>query len=179
MTLDSQALTPSRRRFLRYWSLNMTLARTFGWVWMPGFTYGPDEWRRFEALAAAIPRRAVTIWLVATALIFILLAAVATTGVLGVALTVLWPNPADMPEAGFFALLISVIVLAIGFGMPLSIVWGGAIADWLEPGTPAVEAADDGALHAKISRQFRRMAVFLGVAVAVTTVVWTFLGGLR
>ena len=30
MTLDAQALTPSRRRFPRYWSLNMTLARTFG-----------------------------------------------------------------------------------------------------------------------------------------------------
>ena len=87
MTLGAQALTPSRRRFLRYWSLNMTLARTFGWVWMPGFTYGPNEWRRFEALAAAIPRRAVSTWLLATALIFILLDAVATTGVLGVALT--------------------------------------------------------------------------------------------
>jgi hypothetical protein len=158
MTLDAQALTPSRRRFPRYWSLNMTLARTFGWVWMPGFTYGPDEWRRFEALAAAIPRRAVMIWLFATALIFVLLAAVVMIGVLGVALTVLWPNPTDMPEAGFFALLIAVIVLAIGFGMPLSIVWGGAIADWLEPGTPAVEAADDGALYAKIGRQFRRMS---------------------
>ena len=49
---DTRALSPGKFRFLRYWSLNITLARSMGQSEFPGFSYGDDEWARINALLA-------------------------------------------------------------------------------------------------------------------------------
>ncbi|HEY5070444.1 MAG TPA: hypothetical protein VII63_00290 [Caulobacteraceae bacterium] len=179
MSEPARAVAPSppRRVFLRYWSLNVALARQAGWGWIPGFTYSQAEQRRMGELAAAIDQRARITWLAATALIFILAAAAMMTAALGTALTLLWPHPGDIPEAGFFALLALVMVLSIAIGLPLSIFLGGALADWAAPAPRSVGAPGDGALEAKVRAQFARMAVILGVLFTAAAFAWWALLG--
>ena len=176
---DAGALSPSRRSFLRYWSLNMTLLRRAGWRWVPGFSYGGDEQRRMDELAAGIPRGAILAWLGATVLIFLVVAIAAMTAILGTALTVLWPNPADMPEAGFFVIMALALMLAIGVGMPLSIAWGGAVADRIAPAPPAIDGTGDAARYAKVRGQFRRMGLALGVCFLAAAGWWALIGRAR
>ena len=52
----ARVLSPGKNRFLRYWSLNMTLARSTGQGAFPGFSYTDDEWARMDVLAGGITR---------------------------------------------------------------------------------------------------------------------------
>jgi hypothetical protein len=169
---DVRSLSPSRQRFLRYWSLNMTLVRQAGWAWPVGFTYSGDEEQRMAALAATVPRAARLIWLAAAVAVFMLGAAGAMMMTLGTALTFLWPNASEIPELGFFTAMALAIVLAVGIGMPLSVAWGGAIADRIVPLRLDVELVSDTALHAKVTSQFRRMAVFAGLLFVAAAMGW-------
>ena len=50
----ARVLSRGKNRFLRYWSLNMTLARRTGQGEFPGFSYSEDEWARMDALSDGI-----------------------------------------------------------------------------------------------------------------------------
>ena len=153
----SPNLPPSQVRFLRYWALNMTMVRGWGWSWTPGFRYAEAEWQRFETLAASVTRAASAIWMTACPVIFILLAALAVGGLMIPLASALWPDPSKTPAIAFVALLALTSFLTIGFGFPLSMVWGGMIADRIGGDGTQPAAPGDPALHARIRQQLWRL----------------------
>ncbi|HLY54080.1 MAG TPA: hypothetical protein VKS60_00900 [Stellaceae bacterium] len=169
-------LPPGDRRFLRYWSLNVALARSGGWESIPGFGYDEAERSRIATLAGAVPAGAVACWLAAAVAIYIGLAAAGVIGVVVPAISFLWPNPANMPATGFFALMASGLCLAIGFGLPLSIAWGGAIADRLGAGAEPPEEPGDAPLLGKMRGQFRRIGWILACLFVPIALVCVALG---
>lgn len=171
---DAPPLPAGKFRFLRYWSVNIWLAQSTGWSF-PGFSYTDDETARIKALAGAASRTAVIVWLAATVVIYMLIAGV-LMGALFWVLSIIWPNPADVSEIGFFGALIFALAGMIALGMPLSITLGGWAADLLSSAPPP-PAPGDAALAAKVGRQFRRIGLILSVLVAVAAVVWGFLLG--
>jgi hypothetical protein len=169
-------LSPFRNRFLRYWSLNVILARSSGYPRLMGFPYTDAEQLRIEAIAGTIPSRAVLTWLSATVVIFILLAIAGVVGIMDPALTLLWPDPATMPGLGFAAVMALILTLALGFGMPLSIAFGGAIADRLADVTVPAPEPDDAALYAKVRSQFLRLAAIFSIAFIPGMMIYISLG---
>ncbi|MEI9984179.1 MAG: hypothetical protein WDN69_13815 [Aliidongia sp.] len=167
----------SRRqcRFLRYWALNICIARRSGTA-TPGFSYEDAEWDRLFAIARTVSGSSVGLWFAATAFGYIALAAVLMVGVLAPLLSLLWPDPATLPASAFFALLALMGITLLGVGMPLSLAWGGALADWFA-GTPdlAREVAD-AALLRKVQRQFWRIAIFAALSVIPVSLLMTALG---
>jgi hypothetical protein len=170
---DTRALSPGKFRFLRYWSLNITLARSMGQSEFPGFSYGDDEWTRMEVLSTGLTTAGIWLWLGVVVLSYLIAAAVAVGGVLGTALSLLWRGHPAPPESQFFAVIALIIVVLIGVGMPFSIAFGGLVADPLWRNKPA-EAPGDFALHAKVSRQFRNMGLVTGGLVLVIALLWGF-----
>ncbi len=170
--LPSAALTKGRRRFLRYWALNVAFARQGGWGSIPGFAYTDAETSRLDELAHGFSRSGILIWLAATTVIYIVLAAVVLAVVMGAALSLLWPDSTKVPEAGFFTALGLVLVLMIGLGLPSSIALGGALADALSPPWTLADSPDDPALAAKVGRQFRRMGLVMAVLVIAGATGW-------
>ena len=169
-------LSLSHRRFLKYWSLNMTLARSGGWGWTPGFSYDDAEWERIAALAETVPGFATFIWLSATAVLFILLAALACAAIFVPLL--LWTKAEDLPSFGVFIALIALIGAgSVGFGLPLAMVWGGAIADRVDPGTALPDLPGDAALYRKVRRQLTRVVVVCGGLIVPAALFWRAVSG--
>ncbi|HEY1751884.1 MAG TPA: hypothetical protein VGG29_11500 [Caulobacteraceae bacterium] len=166
-----QALSRGRRRFLRYWSLNVVLARRKGQAGFPGFSYSDDEWARMDELSNGITTGGIYLWLGAVTLTYMLVAAVVGGGVIGTAMMTLWRNAKDVPEPQFFAAAAIIIMAMVGLAMPLSIAVGGLVGDLFWPNRPA-ETPADGPLYAKVVGQFRRMGLFVGVLVVVIAAVW-------
>ncbi len=162
---------PYSRRFLRYWSLNVALARRQGWAWIPGFPYSDAELARIEAIAASVSFGATAVWLLATTILFIVIAGAAMLGVMWPIVTVAWPDPATMPAAPFFVLMAMQIGLALCIVLPLSLTLGGAIADRANTAPPMTDAPEDAALCRKMRAQFWRFgAVFAGLFVPAALV---------
>jgi hypothetical protein len=165
-------LSVGRYRFLRYWSVNVWLAQRGGWSF-PGFAYTEADVTRLKALADAASGTAVMVWLAATVVIYIALAAGLVTAAFS-ALSVLVPNPADVPAAGFFGGLILAVAGMLVLGLPLSITLGGWIADKLA-GAPPPQSPGDLALASKVGEQFLRMGLIVGVLMAASVAGWTWL----
>ncbi len=170
---DAVAPLCGRRFLLRYWSVNVTMMQTIGWP-MPGFAYDRNELRRMRAIADAVPRMAVVIWILATALIFVVLAGVAVAAA-AFAVNSLVTDPARIPELGFMAAFAMFLFLAIGVGLPLSIRSGGACADRLISQPKWTEEPGDAALDAKARFQFLRFGAIVGIAVALVAIVANFI----
>src|ERR1700722_2433642 len=125
----SQGLSVRKLRFMRYWGLNMTMTRSWGWSWTPGFSYTDAEWSRLLALEANVSKSSASVWLAVCPVIFIVMAAVAVGGVMIPLVVVLWPDPSKIPAIAFISLLVFSAFLTIGFELPLFIGWAGVIAD--------------------------------------------------
>jgi hypothetical protein len=164
-------LTPAQFRFLRYWSLNMKLARRTGQDAFPGFSYDANEQARMDALATGASASAIMLWLAAVVAAYLLVAIVAVGGVIGTALVTVWRNIKDVPEAEIFTAIALMLVMMIGLGMPLSIGAGGWIADAAWRALPA-QSPGDVQLFAKVKRQFRRMALVTGVLFVAAAFGW-------
>jgi hypothetical protein len=167
-------LSPRERRFLKYWALNMSLASSNGMP-APGFSYDSAEWRRLLTIARSVPGAATTIWLAVTVVVYLALAAMGMIGA-GAIISLLWPDPASVPETGFFALLGMVIMLLLGLGMPLSLGLGGAAGDRFVAAPFVEEDPADAALVAKIRRQFRRIGAIAAMTVVPIALFMTALG---
>jgi hypothetical protein len=170
--VETRELSPSQRRLLRYWSLNVSLVYKAGWAWIPGFGYDPDDRRRIADLGAGFSAKGVATWLAAASVIYILVLFATMTVTLGAALTVIWPNSADMPASAFLAILVLVAAVTMAVGMPLSISWGGAIVDAVAPTPPPADEPADAALCTKIQGQFRRMGLILGGLLIISVLIW-------
>jgi hypothetical protein len=173
---SGDAVAPLRggRVLLRYWSVNVTLMHTIGWP-MPGFAYDRNELRRMRAIADTVPRKAIVIWLLATALILVVLAGVTVAGTDVLVANFIVSDPARIPEPGVMAAFAMFLLLAIGVGLPLSIRWGGACADRLIAQPAWVEEPGDAALNAKARLQFLRFGAIVGVAVALVAIIANFI----
>jgi hypothetical protein len=169
--LRGSSLTPWRRRFLRYWSLNITLALRSGQSVLPGFSYDGAETSRMAELAAGATRPVIFVWLGAVTLTYLLVAIAAVGAVIGTALATIWRNAARVSEPQIYAAIALMLVVMIGAAMPLSIAIGGAVADTLWRTRPA-EASGDAALYAKVVRQFRRLGLVTGVLAVVAAIGW-------
>jgi hypothetical protein len=173
---DGVPLSPFGRRFLRYWSLNVVLARSSGYRYLLGFPYTETEQRRIDTIGRSIPNSAVLVWLSAAVAIFIALALAGVVGIMVPALTLLWPDPAKMPGLGFASVMALIMILALGFGMPIAIAFGGAVADRLADVTPPEWAPGDAALYAKIRSQFLRLAAIFSIAFIPGLLIYISLG---
>jgi hypothetical protein len=173
---EAPALSRGKFRFLRYWSLNITLARSMGQSQFPGFSYTDDEWSRMEVLSTGLTAAGIWLWLGVVVLSYLIAAALAVSGVLGTAVSTIWRAHPNIPETQFFAAMALIIVMLIGIGMPFSIAFGGLVADPLWRNKP-VEAPGDAALHAKVSRQFRNMGLVTGGLVLAIAALWGFVLG--
>jgi hypothetical protein len=172
----AESLSPGQFRFLRYWSLNMKLARAVGQGSFPGFAYEAEERARMDALAAGAHASAVLLWLAAAAATYVLIALVAMAVVFGTALATVWRS--SLPEAQFFAAMLLVLVAMIGLGLPLSIGAGGWIADAVWRARPD-QAPGDTQLFAKVRRQFLRIAIVTGGLFVAASLGWGALLGLH
>jgi hypothetical protein len=170
------SLTPWRRRFLRYWSLNITLAKRTGQGVLPGFSYDEAETSRMAELAAGATSSVIMLWLAAVTLTYLLVAVAAVGGVIGTALATVWRNTADVSEPQIYAAIAMILVVMIGAAMPLSIALGGAVADTLWRARPA-EAPGDAALCAKVFGRFRRVGMVTGVLAIIAATGWAVLLG--
>lgn len=164
-------LSPGRNRFLRYWSLNMTLARRTGQATFPGFSYSVDEWARMDELSGGITSGGIYLWLGAVVFSYMAAATLAVTVVIGGLLLTLWRNTANVTEPQIFSAIGVIIAAMIGFVMPFSIAFSGLVSDPLWRERPA-EAPADAALYAKVMGQFRRMGLVAGVLVALIAAGW-------
>lgn len=156
------ALSAGQSRFLRYWGLNMSMVYSWGWAWTPGFSYTDDEKKRFAELSQTVSAGATSIWMAAVVILFLLIGAVAMTVMIVIA-SLAWPDPSKTPAIAFVSLLALTCFLTLGFGFPLSMVWGGTIADWFAGGAAPAEAPGDAALHAKIRGQLWRLIAVMCV----------------
>lgn len=164
------------RRFLRYWSLNVALARKQGWPSIPGFPYTDDEFSRIETIAAGISGGAVVLWMFATVVLFIAIAGIVMVGGFWPLLTFGWPDPSKLSATTFFVGMAVLIGLSLCIGLPLSLTLGGAIADRVDSGPGLTDAPGDAALCHKMRAQFWRFgAVFAGLFLPAA-LVWTALG---
>ena len=167
----ARVLSPGKNRFLRYWSLNMTLARSTGQGAFPGFSYTDDEWARMDVLAGGITSGGVMLWLGAVVFSYMAVAVLLVVGVIGGLLLTVWRNTANVTEPQIFSAIGVIIAGMIGLVMPLSIAFSGLISDLLWRERPA-EAPADAQLYAKVTRQFRRMGLVAGVLVALVAAGW-------
>ena len=167
----TRVLSPGKNRFLRYWSLNMTLARSTGQGAFPGFSYTDDEWARMDVLAGGITGGGVILWLGAVVFSYMAAAVFVVVVVIGGLLMTAWRNTANVTEPQIFSAIGVIIAGMIGVVMPLSIAFSGLVADPLWRVRPA-ETARDAELYAKVMRQFRRMGLVAGVLVALIAAGW-------
>jgi hypothetical protein len=154
-------ISAQNRRFLRYWAVNMSIARAAGWAWIPGFSYDAEETERLDAIAGTVSRNAVLIWLMATTIFLILFVLAAILGVMIPLITTLWPDPSKMSGLGFGSIMGLLLLVSIGGFMPLSIGLAGGVADRLAGGSPPPDQPGDAELSAKIRRQFWRLCAIL------------------
>jgi hypothetical protein len=167
----SEALSRGQFRFLRYWALNMTLARRGGQAGFPGFSYTNDEWARMDVLSTGLTTAGICLWLAVVVLSYLLAAVLAVGGVVGTALATVWRGNAHLPDTQVYAAIALMIVVLIGVGMPFSIAFGGLAADPLWRNKPT-EVLSDSMLHAKVSRQFRTMGLVTGGLVLAIATLW-------
>jgi hypothetical protein len=161
---------------LRYWAVNMSMARASGQTYVPGFGYNAVEWERLETIAATVPRAAVFVWLAAAVVLYLVGAAVLVGFDLLVVASRLWPSPATAPEWGFFLLLASTGLVALSVLMPLSIAGGGWLADHVTGTRPPRGDEDDAALEAKVRHQFCRVAAVAAALMVPAALVFSWLG---
>jgi hypothetical protein len=154
-------ISAGNRRFLRYWAVNVSIVYAGGWSWIPGFPYKEEEKSRLAAIAASVPGAAVTVWLAAATIFFFLVLIVLVVGVMVPLITLLWPDPANMSATGFVSILALLMLVSIGWVMPLSIALGGAVADYLAGDPPPPDLPGDAALCAKIHHQFWRLCAII------------------
>src|SRR5258707_15002568 len=97
------------RGCLPFWAANMLHVRDKGLDWF-GFRYGPDEWARFETLAASVSEGRYRAFLFVNAALFIAVAAALVGFVMVPVLTLLSPDPAQLPATAFFGVLGTIIL---------------------------------------------------------------------
>jgi hypothetical protein len=167
----ARVLSRGKNRFLRYWSLNLILARRTGQAIMPGFSYSDAEWARMGELVGGITSGGIYLWLGAVVFSYMAVAVCAVTVVIGGLLMTAWRNTASVTEPQIFCAIGAIIAVMIAFVMPFSIAFSGLVSDplWRER---AAEAPGDAALYAKVARQFRRMGLVAGVLVALVAAGW-------
>lgn len=155
---------------LRYWAMNMEAA---GYSWI-GFGYESQEKRRFAAIKAALPAGAYSGWLVFT-VVFYGIALSVSVGIFFGPLLIFYPRGTPMPDSIFYVATAGMLISATTFGLPLAMMLGGRIVDWMSGAPPLAAAPGDAALYGKIRRQIGRMALF-GVAMTgiLNWVTWVF-----
>jgi len=165
-----RTLSRSQARFLRYWALNITLARRRGQPGFPGFSYDEAEWARLDQLSTGVTAGGFFLWIGMVVLTYLVVAILVVVGVIGTAVMTVWKS-GNVPESQVFAAIAILCGLMIGIAMPLSISFGGLVADPLWRNRPELSPTDR-ALYAKISGQFRRMALVLAVVVFLAAASW-------
>ena len=153
-------LTDGQARLLRFWGANMTIAFATSDWWL-GFSYTEGEKARLAALGETIPPSAMALWMfLFVPAIFIAIAGLAVVGLMLPAITLLYPNPADLQPLPFVLVLAAVTAVSIGLGLPVAMVLGGRLALRLvgDKGSAAAEPGDV-ALYAKFRRQLLRYVV--------------------
>ena len=154
------ALTEGQTRLLRFWGANMTIAFATS-DWWPGFSYTETEKARLAALGETIPPSAMALWMfLFVPAIFIVIAGVAVVGLMLPAITLLYPNPADLQPLPFVLVLAAVAAVSIGLGLPVAMVLGGRLALRVAGDKGAIAAEPgDVALYAKFRHQLRRYVI--------------------
>ena len=158
-------------RFLRYWAANLASIGAAGRNW-PGFQYMPEEWQRFEIYGATVGGTAAFVFMVTSAVIFIVIAALVIGLVFVPAMTLLYPDPAKTSAAVFVSLLFAMAFVTIGVGLPMAMNVGGRIADrfWTDDSAIALTEPDR-RLARKVRNQIWRMIGLLcGIGVPVTLI---------
>jgi hypothetical protein len=160
--------------FLRYWSFNMTIAWAIQ-MSTPGFSYSEPEKARMRELASSISGRSALIWLGTTVVLYILIAVGAVVGGMVPITTHAWPDPSMMPAAPFFALLLAVMALTLGFGLPISITIAGTLAEWAGGGVDSAALPIDALIRTKVRWQlWRLIALLCGFGVPAAMLFATF-----
>ncbi|MGH3426029.1 MAG: hypothetical protein ACRDQZ_00380 [Mycobacteriales bacterium] len=165
-------LSARERRFLRYWSVAMVLSRQCDWRWIPGFTYHQDEEERLRDLALRTPLKAVVVWLAASVVIVVLSGFAALVVIAGLAFLMVWRTPGDVSGQGSYAAMGMVLILTIAAGVPLSVGWGGVVAERLVIQSPPSERSIDVRLVRRIEGQLRRASATFALVFAMIALFW-------
>jgi len=158
-------------RFLRYWAANLASIGAAGRNW-PGFQYTPEEWEHFEKYGATVAGAAAFAFMVTSAIIFIVIAALVISLVFIPAMTLLYPDPSKTSATVFISFLFATCFVTIGVGLPTAMNLGGRIADRFWTGDSAISLTDfDRRLARKVQNQIWRMiGLLVGDGVAVTMI---------
>jgi hypothetical protein len=144
--------------FLPFWAANMLHVRDKGLDWF-GFRYSADEWARFEALAAPVSEGRYRAFLFVNALLFIVVAAALIGLVMVPVLTLLSPDPAQLPATAFFGVLGTIILVCFAIVLPTTMALAARLV--AATGAPAPAEAGDDALAALVRWQILRMGLFV------------------
>jgi len=155
------ALSKSELARVAFWAKNMSVLRDSGYKWWPGFTYSDAEWQQMETLAAPISGGAYIKFTWLNALLFIVFAAVVVVCFFVPVLTLMYPNPADIQPLPFSLALAATALIAIGFGLPLTM----KISAWLcaneEVRATLASTPETEALASRVSWQLARMTLIM------------------
>jgi len=168
---DTRPTDPRDHRFLRYYAKGLLQLGPAGRNWY-GFRYTPEEWTRLELYGASVTGSASGIAIVASAIIFILIAAAAIGLLFIPAMTWLYPDPAKTSALVFLSCLFATALLTIGIGYPIALNAGGWIADhWWSPDVPLPMTDADRALAAKVRGQiWRTIGILCGIGVPASLI---------
>jgi hypothetical protein len=167
-------LSSREYRFLRYWSAAMVLSRQCDWRWVPGFAYHEDEEERFRDLASRIARLPLMIWLATSAAVFLLCGLISLFLIAGLALVAGWHSPASITPLGSSAAMAMALILAFAAGVPLSILWGGDLAERIASGARWSGRSIDARLLRKVRGQLQRAGATLAVLFVAAALLWLF-----
>ena len=156
---------------LAMWGKNMTAIRGGRMEW-PGFSYSEGEWRRLNAVSAAVNNAAFNKYILVNAAVFIVIAAIGIAAIFLPLATVLFPVPAETSALKFALLLAACAVLIIGAGLPISL----RIAAWMSADATMraqlAAASGDAALSSKISWQINRITLIMCGVLVPGMLVW-------
>ncbi len=151
----------------------MVLSRQCDWRWIPGFAYHEDEEERLRRLAIRMPRKVVAIWLMASAVIFLLLCLAALSLIAGLAFAIVWRRPGDISPLGSVAAMGMVLILAFAVGAPLAVLFAGEVAERFERlSNAAPERSIDVRLFYRVRGQLRRAGAVFALVFVAAAVLW-------
>lgn len=153
---------------VRYWGGALSLTRSEDGSQWPGFYYEEDEIKQLDALAEQVGPGEFGRFLLLNSLVFIALAALVLVALFLPTLKAMYPDLSQMQAGPFFGLLGLVVALAVGLGLPLSMVLSGVVLSryYMHPELP--ELSED-----RLRHLFRKMvwqclrAVLLGGGLAL------------
>jgi len=145
---------------LAFWSRNMVAIKDDGMDW-PGFSYSEAEWRRMRELAEPVADGTFRRFVLANAVIFLIIAAVGIACIFLPLANLLFPVPAETSGLQFALLLAACSLLIIGLGLPLSMSAASRLTvDARMLGRLTPQPADD-ALASKIAWQLQRITLVM------------------